>query len=119
MEWRNRNGLDMTLRLYSSLLVAVLQAVLQAVLMAVEGKEPFVSVYDLHSDYSYWRGVGYGVLLIVAELVYFGSLWLYHWYRNRYDIFSPFTLYVMGMGTGHRAVMLLTFLSAVVPSLFQ
>jgi len=115
MEWRNRNALDVTARLFASLLVAALQAVL----IAVDGEKRFAADYGVDSEHSYWRGVEYAAFLTVAELVYFFALWLYHWTTNRYDLFSPFTLYAMGMGKGHRVTMLLTFVCVIVPSFFQ
>merc|ERR1712154_311653 len=106
MEWRNRNALDMTLRMYCGLFVTVLQMVW---MLLIDGRT-FVADFG-HREWKY-------LLVLLAEFLYFGSLWAYHWYRNRYDIFSPFTRMAQGVNApGHRVVIMLTFISAVIPSM--
>ena len=111
-EWRNRNALDMTLRLYSSLLVGIIQLYLLLVISSTG----FSEAYQLDT---YGRGIRYGSFLTAAELLYFAVLWAHQWRTKQYDIFSPFTLYVSGMPPGQRVLTMLTFFSAIVPSMLQ
>merc|ERR1712154_445909 len=62
MEWRNRNALDMTLRMYCGLFVTVLQVVW---MMLIDSG--FVSDFG-HREWKY-------LLVLLAEFIYFGSLW--------------------------------------------
>lgn len=111
-EWRNRNGLDMILRLYASLLIAIIQAYL----MIIIGSKGFSTQYQLNT---YYKGIYYGTLIIIGEMIYYIFLWIYRWYITKYDIFSPFVWYIMGMNHAQQSLLFLAFVGVIIPTMLQ
>ena len=104
--------MDFVARLFASLLVGLIQAYL----MAIEGRKAFAANYGSES---YYEGIYYAVFVICGELVYYALVWIFNWRVKRYDVFSPFVLFVAGMSNGNRLMTLLTFFSAISPSMLK